>query len=182
MSSRNSAPDVVELAEEVAAADVPDVLDEELAGGAQPDDVADVVQPLLVDHPGRVEVVADLGLGQRDDRPVLEARPEDEGDDPAAEDDGQEAEDELLAQGTVMKPTARILADRHSFLEEVPNISPEFGDSQLSFRGTWHSIFRPPILSLTGRIFFIIIHPDGVERKRGEHSCIEKRLLDAFWA
>ena len=69
---------------------------------------------------------------------MLEARSEDEGDDPAADDHGQEAQDELLAQGTVMEPTARILADRHLSLGGVPNISPGFGDSQLSFRGTRH--------------------------------------------
>jgi hypothetical protein len=81
----------------------PEEFRQELPGRAQAHDVADAVQLFVIDHPGGGQVVADLGLGQREDRPVFDPRPDDEGDDPAEGDDRQEAEDEFAAEGKVEK-------------------------------------------------------------------------------
>ncbi len=80
-----------------------DGLTDEIAVGAEADGVPYGGQPLVVDHPGRGEVVPDLGFGQGDDRPVLETRPDEEGDEPADGDDDEEAQDELAPQGKVVE-------------------------------------------------------------------------------
>ena len=83
----------------------PEGLPEELLRGAEPDGVAEAVQPLLIDHPGRGQVVPDLGLGQRDDGLVLDPRADDEGQDAADDDDGEKTQDELAPQGQVEEPS-----------------------------------------------------------------------------
>ena len=82
-------------------------LAQKLPGRALANDVTDRAETVIVDHPGRGQIMADLGLGQGDDRPVLEPGAEKERNDSADADDGQEPEDHFAPKRPIEKTAAQ---------------------------------------------------------------------------
>ena len=88
-------PDAAEvLDEDVDLAD-PEEFAEAFPGGRQPDDVLNVVQFLVEDHPGEGQVVADLGLGLGDEGVPNEPRADNKGQHPSDSERCQRAQQEL---------------------------------------------------------------------------------------
>ena len=75
-------PDAAEIFAEDLGPLVLEAIPQAFPGGRQPDDVLDVVELLVEDHPGGGEVVADLRLGLGDERVP---------DEPGSDKKGQEA-------------------------------------------------------------------------------------------